>query len=24
MCMTWVLHGVISGSWTHAFKMLHK
>lgn len=24
MCMTWVLHGVVSGSWTHAFKMLHK
>jgi predicted dinucleotide-binding enzyme len=24
MCMTWVLHGVRSGSWTHAFKMLHK
>lgn len=24
MCMTWVLHGVLSGSWTHAFKMLHK
>jgi predicted dinucleotide-binding enzyme len=24
MCMTWVLHGVISGGWTHAFKMLHK
>ncbi|MDP9361435.1 MAG: NAD(P)-binding domain-containing protein [Acidobacteriota bacterium] len=24
MCMVWVLHGVISGSWTHAFKMLHK
>jgi predicted dinucleotide-binding enzyme len=24
MCMTWVLHGVISGSWTHAFKMLRK
>jgi predicted dinucleotide-binding enzyme len=24
MCMTWVLHGVLSSSWTHAFKMLHK
>ena len=24
MCLTWVLHGVRSGSWTHAFKMLHK
>jgi predicted dinucleotide-binding enzyme len=24
MCMTWVLHGVISGAWLHAFKMLHK
>lgn len=24
MCMTWVLHGVLSGSWNHAFKMLHK
>ena len=23
MCMTWVLHGVLTGSWTHAFKMLH-
>jgi len=23
MCMTWVLHGVLSGSWNHAFKMLH-
>ena len=23
MCMTWVLHGVLSGTWTHAFKMLH-
>ena len=23
MCMTWVLHGVVSGSWNHAFKMLH-
>lgn len=22
MCMTWVLHGVLSGSWNHAFKML--
>jgi 8-hydroxy-5-deazaflavin:NADPH oxidoreductase len=24
MCIVWVLHGVLSGSWTHAFKMLHK
>jgi predicted dinucleotide-binding enzyme len=24
MCMAWVLHGVISGTWMHAFKMLHK
>ncbi|HXH37745.1 MAG TPA: hypothetical protein VNN08_03880 [Thermoanaerobaculia bacterium] len=24
MCMAWVLHGVLSGSWVHAFKMLHK
>ena len=24
MCMTWVVHGVISGTWLHAFKMLHK
>jgi len=24
MCMTWVLHGFRSGSWTHAFKMLHQ
>jgi predicted dinucleotide-binding enzyme len=23
MCLVWVLHGVRSGSWTHAFKMLH-
>lgn len=23
MCMTWVLHGVFSGGWNHAFKMLH-
>jgi predicted dinucleotide-binding enzyme len=22
MCMTWVLHGVVSGSWNHAFKLL--
>jgi len=21
--MTWVMHGVVSGSWNHAFKMLH-
>jgi 8-hydroxy-5-deazaflavin:NADPH oxidoreductase len=24
MCMTWVMHGIHSGSWTHAFKMLRK
>src|SRR5262245_37686446 len=24
MCMVWVLHGALSGSWTHAFKMVHK
>src|SRR5437660_77123 len=24
MCMVWVLHGALSGTWTHAFKMLHK
>jgi 8-hydroxy-5-deazaflavin:NADPH oxidoreductase len=24
MCMTWVLHGILSGSWNHAFKMLRK
>ena len=24
MCMVWVLHGARSGSWNHAFKMLHK
>ena len=23
MCMTWVLHGILSGGWSHAFKMLH-
>lgn len=23
MCMVWVLHGVRSGQWSHAFKMLH-
>ncbi len=23
MCMTWVLHGILSGGWNHAFKMLH-
>ncbi len=22
--MTWVLHGILSGSWNHAFKMLHQ
>jgi predicted dinucleotide-binding enzyme len=24
MCMTWVMHGILSGSWNHAFKMLKK
>ena len=24
MCLVWVLHGFRSGSWTHAFKVLHK
>lgn len=24
MCMTWVLHGILSGGWNHAFKMLRK
>lgn len=24
MCLVWVLHGIRSGSWMHAFKMLHK
>ena len=24
MCMTWVLHGILSGGWSHAYKMLHK
>jgi predicted dinucleotide-binding enzyme len=23
MCLAWVLHGIRSGSWGHAFKMLH-
>lgn len=23
MCMTWVMTGILSGSWNHAFKMLH-
>lgn len=23
MCMVWVLHGILSGGWTHAYKMLH-
>jgi len=23
MCMTWVLHGIHSGGWSHAFKILH-
>lgn len=24
MCLVWVLHGIRSGSWTHAFKLLRK
>ena len=24
MCLVWVLHGMRSGGWNHAFKMLHK
>ncbi len=24
MCAVWVLHGAATGSWNHAFKMLHK
>jgi predicted dinucleotide-binding enzyme len=24
MCLVWVLHGARSGSWNHAFKMLHR
>jgi predicted dinucleotide-binding enzyme len=24
MCLTWVLHGIRSQSWEHAFKMLHR
>jgi predicted dinucleotide-binding enzyme len=24
MCMVWVLHGIRTSSWNHAFKMLHK
>ena len=24
MCMAWVLHGLQTGSWNHAFKLLHK
>jgi len=24
MCMAWVVHGIISGTWLHAFKLLHK
>lgn len=24
MCLIWVLHGIRSKSWTHAFKMLHR
>jgi 8-hydroxy-5-deazaflavin:NADPH oxidoreductase len=23
MCLVWVLHGIRTGRWTHAFKMLH-
>lgn len=23
ICMAWVLHGIRSGNWTHAFKLLH-
>jgi len=23
MCMTWGLHGILTGSWSHAYKMLH-
>jgi hypothetical protein len=24
MCMVWVFHGALTGTWNHAFKMLHK
>ena len=24
MCLVWVLHGIRSGTWTHAFKVLHQ
>ncbi len=24
MCMTWVVHGIRSGRWNHAFRMLHR
>jgi predicted dinucleotide-binding enzyme len=24
MCLVWVLHGIRTGGWTHAFKVLHK
>ena len=24
MCLVWVLHGVRSGTWTHAFKVVHR
>jgi predicted dinucleotide-binding enzyme len=24
MCMVWVIHGIVTKSWNHAFKMLHK
>jgi predicted dinucleotide-binding enzyme len=24
MCLVWVLHGVATGSWNHAFKLLHR
>jgi len=23
MCLTWVMHGILTGSWNHAYKMLH-
>jgi hypothetical protein len=24
MCMVWVLHGIATKSWNHAFKVLHR
>jgi predicted dinucleotide-binding enzyme len=24
MCVAWVMHGILSGGWNHAFKMLRK